>query len=167
MMSLILSHIILALHNYATENTLNNWELSEKKTALWHYAFRDSFVKRYLVVFLLFTCIGLIGFGMSVDTFAFDFKGAAGLLLVLVGEPDHSSYSLLSLGEAVANSTPNPNNLGIRWIQVTYFVFTIVVPLAHLLVLLFLWVTPLKFSTQRKVFVGKHSHLYAYNLFSF
>jgi len=71
----------------------------------------------------------------------------------LLGESRKTSYSVLSLGNELPDGSEHPNSFGIRWIQATYFTFIIAVPLAHLAVLLFLWLTPLTSRVQRKVFV--------------
>ena len=73
----------------------------------------------------------------------------------LNGESTKRHYSVITLGSALPGSSMNPHAAGIRYIQATFFAFTISVPLAHLVVVTYLWLVPLKFSAQRKVFVGK------------
>jgi hypothetical protein len=162
MMSLIITHIVLALHHHAVDKYDEYSDDSDEKEALWYYAFRSDTshrawisLKRYVVVLLLLVAFGLISWGAYSVSFAFNFKGAAGLLLKLLGEKTETSYSILSLGLALPAAAPpgGHNVLGVRMIEATFFTFTVAVPLIHLLVLLMLWIVPLSFAWQRKVFV--------------
>jgi len=157
-MSLILSHIILALHNYALDK--DSWKDSkDERKALWEHAFpaddkpKLAIFKRYLVVIGLLATLGLIGYGAAIFSFAFDFKGAAGWLLILTGQNPKTSYSVVSLGLAIPGAAPPSSLFGVRCIQITFFIFTLAVPLSHLLTVLFLWVTPMKHRTQKRLFV--------------
>ena len=115
--------------------------------------FSCTILGKHTITALLLLTITLIAVGSSISSFAFEFKGATGFVLELLGESRKTSYSVISLGNNLPNSSDNPHSFGIRWIQATYFTFIVAVPLAHLLVLLFLWLTPLTVRVQRKVFV--------------
>jgi len=72
-----------------------------------------------LVIFvtLLLTHI-LLGIGVGVKCFNFEFLGLGGLIL---GDDRLKSYSLLSLGSSISQSVENSSSFGIRWIQVRCF----------------------------------------------
>ena len=162
MLSLVLTHIILALHHHAVDRYDADADTDNLREALWYYAFKSekshkawTSLKRYIVVLLLMIAFGLISWGAYTVSFAFNFKGAAGLLLETLGEKTKTSYSVLSLGLALPGAAPPGGNnlIGVQMIEATFFTFTVAVPLVHLLVLLMLWVVPLSFAWQRKVFV--------------
>ncbi len=158
-MSLILSHILLALHNYATDTSASDTS-KEHKEALWNHAFSSSrrcvaTCKRYAVVLLLLATIALICCGATLNSFAFHFRGAAGFLLNVAGQDASASYSLVSLGLALPSAAAPSCAMLVRIVQVAFFLFTLGIPLAHLVAVLILWVVPMKHTTQRRVFVGK------------
>lgn len=112
------------------------------------------------IAVLLLLSLSLAGSGSAIV--AFDFKmgaccffssmtrllfffsgGLAGLVLTYLGEAASIPYSLITLGLSIPTSSYNPDFIGIRAIQAIYFVFTLVIPLIHLVALLFLWLTPM------------------------
>lgn len=64
-------------------------------------------------------------------------------MLTYLGEDTSVPYSLISLGESIPTSAYDPNSFGIRSIEAIYFVFTFAMPVAHLTVLLILWLIPM------------------------
>lgn len=98
--------------------------------------------RRQGVLVIILLAVVLLVVGASVSTFKFNFKGAITLIL----SPDQlsTSYSVISLGIDMPYKTVNPNAIGIRFLQVMYFVFSLVFPLLFLLILTILWSIPLK-----------------------
>jgi len=161
MASLGLTHIIVAYHHISVDASSQHYgTVSKNRKALSRRVFRvrkTNFVftpfGKYMVTFFLIIAAILISVGVSIDSFDFQFKGAAGFVLDAMGDNSTSSYSLITLGTALPMSSESPNAPGIRWIQAIYFTFTLAVPLAHLIVLGFLWLVPLKHAIQRRIFM--------------
>jgi len=155
MMSLTMSHIILALHNYAKGSPDVD---DPQKQPLYTFAFRSKNKMArhgltFLMVFLVVFALILVAVGSSIISFEFQFKGALELILEYLGQPTNQPYSVLSLGIGLPGSSQTPNAFGVRWIQATFFIFALVVPLLFLITLLFLWLTPMTYKMQKRVFV--------------
>eukprot|EP00475_Leptophrys_vorax_P003121 TRINITY_DN1180_c0_g1_i1.p1 TRINITY_DN1180_c0_g1~~TRINITY_DN1180_c0_g1_i1.p1 ORF type:complete len:481 (+),score=144.49 TRINITY_DN1180_c0_g1_i1:475-1917(+) len=80
--------------------------------------------------------------GVFIDSFRFEFKGAAGFAL---GNAATHSYSVVS----VADTLLQPD-AGVIFLWTVFLLFAVVVPCAQLLTLFCLWVIPLKRSTQKR-----------------
>jgi len=155
MMSLTMSHIILALHNYAKGAPEIN---DPERLPLYAYAFRskNKLARKgltFLMVFLVVFALILVSVGSAIISFEFQFKGALELILEYLGQPTNQPYSVITLGVGLPGSSETPNSFGVRWIQATFFIFALVVPLLYLTTLLFLWLTPMTFKMQKRVFV--------------
>jgi len=57
------------------------------------------------------------------------------------------------MGYDLPDDVRDPTNFGVHFIQIVYFIFTMVVPLAFLLVLGVLWSFPMTIKQQKKIFV--------------
>ncbi len=99
---------------------------------------------------LLICATALLVWGSIADTFGFEFKGLAGLVL---GADATSYYSIVKLDTTLPASARDPDSLGVRWIQLVFILFTVVMPLFYMAVMLFLWVYPMTLQRQRQVFV--------------
>ena len=86
--------------------------------------------------------------GASATAFAFEFGGLTGLLL---GEDAAAAYSLASTGAALPAATGDAGGLGAGWIQASFFLFALAVPLALVLCVLALWAAPLTLRAQRRL----------------
>ena len=150
--SLCISHIITHLHRSLDEHPdQNKGEKAESYTALISFAEDRYFGKiffRILVSILLFVTLGLVIYGSLTTSFSFYFHGLAGYALDLFGISPQRSYSILELGFDVPKSYEDPNDGVIRFTQVIYFVTVLVMPISMLLVVIFLWFTPLPRKTQ-------------------
>ena len=47
-----------------------------------------------------------------------------------------AQYSVVSLGWNLPNSSDAPNSLGVRWIQVAFLLFALIVPVVHIFIML-------------------------------
>lgn len=109
-----------------------------------------TFGKIMLVVFLLLCMLFVVG-GTFKETMAFEFKGLVGLML---GSKYKTNYSYVSIGDnAPRNSGLPSSDFAIHWVQASYFLFGIVMPLGLLVVLLYVWFTPMSISSLREIFV--------------
>jgi len=70
-----------------------------------------------------------------------------------LSEPISNSYSLITLGTSIPSSSADPNSFGIRWVQATFFLFALAIPLTLLIFLLFLWLVPLSHKSQSKLYI--------------
>ncbi len=48
--------------------------------------------------------------------------------------------------------TPDPGSFGVFFLQISFFLFSIAIPLTFLIVLLILWIVPMKVHAQRSWF---------------
>jgi len=94
----------------------------------------------------------LVCVGVYIQSFNFEFRGLMGLVFEWLGMPTSVPYSLLSWGTDMPSSSPNPNDSGIRTLQVSFFTFTLGMPLVYLLMTSVLWLLPLPYVTQRRLF---------------
>jgi len=83
--------------------------------------------------------------GVCSESFNFEFKGAAGLVL---GDAAKESFSLVSLGGTIPTSVENPEDFGIRWIETVYYLFALGMPFCCLLVMIILWTVRLTVKQQ-------------------
>ena len=108
---------------------------------------------RYFVTVVLVVCaIGLL-FGAFIDSFAFEMKGLATLVL---GNKTSQPYSLISVGNVSSLLVPEANPsavFGYYFLQTSYYAFALAVPVLYLVVLLLMWVVPMTLTAQHKVFV--------------
>ena len=58
-----------------------------------------------------------------------------------------------SLGSQIPQSVENPDNFGIRWIEVTYYMFALFMPFTCLVVMLVMFLMPLSIKAQSRFFV--------------
>jgi hypothetical protein len=111
---------------------------------------RCSHVGRVVTTVLLLLSLGLLVWGSTADTCGFHIKGLAGLIL---GDQSTKFYSVVSLGLALPHTTRDPGSLGIKWIQLVYFCFALVIPIAFLLIALYMFHARLTLQSLRRWFV--------------
>lgn len=100
--------------------------------------------------------VALLYVGVYTQSFNFEFKGAAGLVLkppIANEDTSSQSYSVISLGEQIPQSVQDPEDFGIRWIEVTYYLFALGMPFSCLIVMMTLFVMPLTVKSQSRLFV--------------
>ena len=159
MMSLALTHIILAFHRHTSAPAHHQLQPTEDTEALCTHTFdcgaatfKCTLLGQASVALLLFAASSLVVVGGIVYAFKFQFKGAAGLVLDYLHDSVEQSYSLLSLGTSLPSSAQHPDSVGVRFIQATFFTFAFAVPLVHLTSLVVLWLLPLNHKFQKRVF---------------
>ena len=158
-MSLILSHIVLAFHR----RTLPYYNYFGKGTDAvpvrqqgLNYKGHRIYYKRWvqlLIVAITIASLGFVFVGIYVTSFEFDFAGLAGYVLPYLNGDPHNRFSVISLGRALPNSSSDPNGVSVRWIQASFILFAIVLPMLRLVLLTLLWVLPLAPPKQKKLFV--------------
>eukprot|EP00047_Mylnosiga_fluctuans_P012973 m.28709 g.28709 ORF g.28709 m.28709 type:complete len:786 (+) comp4583_c0_seq1:895-3252(+) len=159
MLSLIVGHLCLNLDRSVTyPRDVLNLALSEKE-ALHNHHFRvEGMLTRFtrlgkaILPALILISTGTMLAGALIESFNFDFQGAAALVLQLVGVSPKRGYSLLSLAEEIPSSAANPHSIGVLFLQGVFILFTLGMPLAHLASMLFLWLFPLTLKQQHVVF---------------
>uniref|UniRef100_A0A7S4Q2R5 Uncharacterized protein n=1 Tax=Alexandrium monilatum TaxID=311494 RepID=A0A7S4Q2R5_9DINO len=100
--------------------------------------------QHWLTLGLVLTA-GAIFVGACVTSFQMDMSGAMAELLLDPADAKQR-YSLVSLGAGV--TLGKPGDWGMRMVQIVFFLFTLVIPLATIGFILFLWHAPLDHSTQ-------------------
>jgi len=107
-------------------------------------------IAQSIIFFSLIFAVVLLGVGVCCESFIFEFKGAAGLVL---GDNAKQSFSLVSLGQSIPESVEKPEEFGIRWIETTYYVFALGMPFMCLGSMLLLWMVRLNVKHQVLLFV--------------
>lgn len=160
MLSLLISHVALYFHRRMKPNyKVLSYSLDDKDALRSHHfklggrMARCTRLGQVLLPLLVLFAAGSLAAGAAIDSFEFVFKGAASFALTADHQSPSTSYSIISLGMQMPFSSPNPNSFGVRFLQVTYFMFALGVPMAHLLSILILWVTPLTLRAQHRLFV--------------
>lgn len=88
--------------------------------------------------------------GVWLRTMGFHFEGLTGYMLKSAAYVD---YSYVSVGTSLPAHSGVPNSFAIRWLQASYFLFGVAMPLAFLLSLVVLWLVPLTLRSQRQLHV--------------
>lgn len=109
--------------------------------------FEFTSLGKTVITVLLVGCMFMVIASVFLLTFVFHFRGLVGYIL---GDAADNSYSVVSTGITVPPASGNPNSFIVRWIQVCFFGFGVVMPLLFLFLMLIMWVIPLRLSTYRK-----------------
>ena len=158
-LSLVIGHGVTFLHRFTT---LPKTRPSSARQSLSRYRFKINngiegprFVRfsrtanicwaLITVVCAIFLCIGALD-----KSFTFEFQGLTGVVL---GSERKTSYSLWTLGTSLPNSVEDPNSIGMRIIQYTFFFFALLVPFACLLNVTILFFVPMTLKKQQIVFM--------------
>ena len=103
------------------------------------------------VVFMLFVALVLLIVGALATSFSFHFMGA--IDIALPQEQVKADYSLISLGVKLPTTQINENGVGIRILQIVFYLFAFAFPILQLVCLFILWQIPLTLRHQFVVFV--------------
>lgn len=112
-----------------------------------------SSLKRWGVAFLIVATFGVLIAGAVLRSYRFTFGGLVGWMLdsSLVGvgsSPRQQSYSLLSTYKVLPSAAPVPDDLSLHFIQNAFLGYALVMPLMHLVLLLYAWLVPTTLRTQ-------------------
>jgi hypothetical protein len=164
MLSLVITHIILAAHRWtvddANNDKQNNYVVdgnARRALCMVDFPLKGSIV-RYTplgiaLILALLCCSGaLVVAGSCVNSFVFNFLGAAGAMFPYTGVAARREFSLLSLALSLPSAAQNPNSFGVRSVQATFMLFAFAMPIFYLFSLLVLWVVPLRPKQQAFVF---------------
>jgi hypothetical protein len=88
--------------------------------------------------------------GTFLLTMGFEFRGLIGLMLKDNSDVD---YSYVSIGDVLPKHSGIPNDFGVRWLQASYFLFGLAMPLGFMVSMLVLWLIPMTIGWQRTCFV--------------
>eukprot|EP00299_Pterocystis_sp_00344_P000137 c10043_g1_i2.p1 GENE.c10043_g1_i2~~c10043_g1_i2.p1 ORF type:complete len:1472 (+),score=346.79 c10043_g1_i2:302-4417(+) len=162
-LQLILTHVIIHFHREAEGKHSHMREITSGakesvRAHTYHSAhgkvtFKCTLGGQIGSTFMLVLSVLMVALGLYLTSFTFDFEGAAGVLLQKLNTPAHRSYSVLSLGNSVSHSTGQPHDPGVLFLQATFFVFVVGVPLLYLVNLLVLWSASMSIAVQRGVFI--------------
>jgi hypothetical protein len=151
--SLVIGHIVV-YYNRRTEVHLEFDDESRDSVFSHEFILSDGSQRRLsesckkLLVVVLFTTFVLLGFGISQQSFRFEFGGLAGLVL---GEERVTSYSLLTLGAAIPTSIEKPLGASVYILQAAFYFYAVVTPFAALSFLLLALVYPLTLRRQCQI----------------
>ena len=159
MLSLSMGSVVLWFHRYTTtyveiEEGGDEISLSEMKHRYGKLQVKSTERGRYIVGAVLTFTAMLSVWGSFVPSFSFDIQGLAGMAVEL--SPDSSptnTYSLLTMGLMIPEATRIPNDVMIRWCQMTYFIFALICPMCYLVCLWSLWCCKFTLATQRTLYV--------------
>ena len=111
---------------------------------------RPSWLVRIATVASCLAALVCLVIGMSKESFSFDIGGLAGIAL---GDDHLTHYSVLSLGWAIRDSIPDATR-AVVCLQLAYYFYAVVTPVACLLLLLTLLVTPVPLQVQQNLVVA-------------
>jgi hypothetical protein len=108
---------------------------------------------RVAVALLLLGTAVLTIYGSYVDSFHFVFGGAAGVAMRYLSGTDTLRLSLIKLGTMITDvAMPSPDQLvGATVLKVVFLGVAFALPLAHLLIVLILWLIPLPLGFARRL----------------
>eukprot|EP01088_Endostelium_zonatum_P017357 TRINITY_DN5082_c0_g1_i1.p1 TRINITY_DN5082_c0_g1~~TRINITY_DN5082_c0_g1_i1.p1 ORF type:complete len:1107 (-),score=186.33 TRINITY_DN5082_c0_g1_i1:147-3467(-) len=173
MSSLALTHVVVAIHRHVNNSLLpvpskpqitdksisgrkTNKKQNKKKYRALVIAAEGKYLRWLVPPLLIISFVTLI-LGLLADSFRFEFKGAAGWGLGVLSSPDSSppvsSYNIIDIAGSIPAASVTPNALGIRLIQFTFIVFVICVPIIHIIGLMIVFLTPLTFTVQKRLFI--------------
>jgi hypothetical protein len=107
------------------------------------------FGKIMVTVMILINTLFILA-GTFLLTMGFEFRGLVGLMLKDDADID---YSYVSIGNALPEHSGIPNDFGVRWMQASYFLFGLAMPLGFMVTMLILWLIPMNIGWQRTCFV--------------
>jgi len=153
MLSLAMSHVIIGGHRYTSPAPhYNDEKKSLAKRAFFESTYALQILGPLLILLLLFASIVLIIYSAFQECIEFSVGGAVGTVMEFVNETNTFSYSLYSFGAEFPSGTSAPDSFGVRFIQTFYFLFALIVPVVHCILLFILWVLPFSLSRQRHFF---------------
>jgi hypothetical protein len=106
---------------------------------------------RVFIIFLVCLTTFFIIAGAFLKTMGFQFKGLLGFMMTF-NDSDKNDYSYYTIGSSLPEHTGEPNDVGVRWMQVSYFIFGLAMPLAMMVIFVVLWILPLSLTYQRHLF---------------
>jgi hypothetical protein len=109
---------------------------------------------RILVTIILLAAFVLLIFGLISYSFSFDFVGLAGWALNLLGYPHKKEYSVIDLARKLQGSVEHPHSYNVVFTLIVYIIIAISMPIIHLTSLLVMWLVPMTFNFQRKLYVA-------------
>jgi len=174
MLSLIINHIMIYVHHNvmdideALEDKVNEHvaiEPMKKKKPLHGHLFMVPDYRGVLYSFSPGTKLGvgallsisaiLILVGTFLPILTFEFKGIAGIAIGIIdpglGSVTHSAFSI---GGAVSKGIPPEDVgtiIGVTFMQIIYYVFTLVSPIALLCLYAVMWFVPMTLADQKKL----------------
>ena len=161
-LSLLIGHGMLYFHRSTEHSRYTCYSESDvglESASILSFAFvrtangskrRLSWLVQIVTVLSSLVALVCLLIGMSYESFSFDIGGLAGIAL---GEDHLTRYSVLSLGWAIRESIPDATR-AVMCLQLAYYFYAVVTPLACLLLLLTLLVIPVPLQVQQNLVVA-------------
>ena len=147
MVSLLLSHIVVFIHNHILADKSDDYGREAKKfKPLMMYC--KHWWSRIAVLVAIIVSFALVIIGLLIRSFAFDFYGLAGWALGILGQDTHRNFSLMDLGVDLPDSSRDPNAFNTIFVQSIYFLTVVIMPILHHIFLLIYWLIPLNRKAQ-------------------
>jgi hypothetical protein len=158
--SLMAGHAILFYHRRESRQDAIVVNTTSSRESILEHGFRvedEGPTKRLarcwhvILIAGLISALMLLTIGFSQECFTFEFGGLAGLAL---GD-DHkrTSYSVLSLGAAIPQSSHGGGSFAIYCLEGAFFFFTVMMPILGLFVVMILMVCPMTVAWQQSFLV--------------
>lgn len=157
-LSLILGHVMCGINRYALKT--GEWGVASEYSGgskrrlcnvLRPAGLREGRFYAYGPVVAIACSLALLLVGLCIDAFKFKLYGLAGLIL---GDDSVRPYSVVSLAAGIPSGALEPDGLGARTLQFTFFMFSAVLVVAYQGLLLVLWTAPLPERLQRHFLVA-------------
>jgi len=153
--SIVMGHTVLFFHRFTSATKLVPDESRAVSLSEHIYTGSESgrmlkLSTKALVLFdvFLYSSTLLLGVGITMKSFTFEFFGLAGLVL----EDSDTRWSLLGIGREIPTSVQDANSVGSRFIQTCYFFFGAAMPFTCLAVMFVLFKVPMQTKSQKWLF---------------
>lgn len=153
--SIIMGHTVLFFHRFSSATKLVPDESKAISLSEHIYAGCEGgrllkLSTKGLVLFdvFLYSATILVGLGVTIKSFTFEFYGLAGLVL----EDSDTRWSLVGIGGEIPTSVQDADSVGSIFIQTCYFFFGVAMPFTCLAVLFCLFKVPMQTKTQKWLF---------------
>ncbi|ELP86273.1 hypothetical protein EIN_114170 [Entamoeba invadens IP1] len=151
LMSLFLSHFMVFLHNYILSNPSDNIG-ADAKIYKSLFSTRRNFLIKYGLIVLILIAMFLVILGMFLESFSFNFLGLAGWAFDILNFEHTRNFSVMDLGVNFPAATREPKSFVVLFIQVTYFITIVTLPMVHMICMLVLWLVPMTRRIQNMMF---------------
>jgi len=109
-------------------------------------------MRAHTITALLAATLILLIVGSTIVSFSFEFGGAAAKAFDYLNHTTKTDYSIITLGTQIPWASHSPDFIGTYFIQFSFYLFCVLVPVLHLVAMGVLWNVPFARSTQQKLY---------------
>lgn len=118
------------------------------------YKVRFTSFGMIIIIILWISSVVLLITGTFMNSFVFQIRGTTSIVLEYLQIPIDRPFSLFSLITQFPKSSDTPHAFSIIWIQIVFALFAFAIPVLYGIVLLALWLVPMKRWLQKVIFIA-------------